>query len=120
VTSCSVIVDKDMCLTEGAAGNKKCFWLSDSTNTPYGGRCRDTADSNLLCSDVVDISECTDANLKDTTLDGKCGDYGGVCKTKCERLTDSGTCAASDARSGDCFEVKKEDGTFKECINQVC
>jgi hypothetical protein len=120
VADCSSIPGKGMCLTPGAAGSKTCFWLSNASIATYGGNCKDKADSNLQCSDVADISECDDDSLGGTTLKGKCAEYGGSCKTKCEKLEDSETCAASDIRSGDCFEVKDENGNFKECINRVC
>jgi hypothetical protein len=123
VADCSAIPGKDMCLTTGAAGSKTCFWLSDTGIVTYGGKCRDKADSNLQCSDVADTSECTGGTkLGGTALDGKCGVYNERCETRCDKLTNvtTETCAARGAHLGDCFEVKKGDGTFKECIDRVC
>jgi hypothetical protein len=123
VGDCSSILDKDMCLIKGAAGSKTCFWLSDTSMVTYGGKCEDVVDDNLQCSDVADISECSDGSkLGGTTLEGKCDVYNEVCKTRCDQLTNetTETCAARGSGSGDCFEVKNGDGTFKECVDLVC
>jgi hypothetical protein len=119
VAYCYSIVKEDMCLTTGAAGSNTCFWLKDTNVATYGGKCRDANANDLLCSDVADASECNDVKLKDTTLEGICGDYGGSCETKCGELTNvtTETCVS---RSDDCFEKLDVDGEFVACIDKVC
>jgi hypothetical protein len=120
VADCPSIPDKDMCLTTGAAGSNTCFWLKDTAITTYGGKCRDTNANNLLCSDVADMSECTDDILKNTILNGKCGDYGGVCKLRCEYVTISGE-DICNGRTDECFWLKGSSSTSDDdvCVEKV-
>jgi hypothetical protein len=93
------------------------IYLSEDGNDD-GGSCY-AKNSTHTCEEINRSSQCVSGgNIG--VLNGKCGIYGGICKTKCSELGTEITTCTSDNRVNDCFLLENGDGSANSCVNKVC
>jgi hypothetical protein len=67
---------------------------------------------------ILNTDQCNSEDLTGTSLSGKCGIYGGVCKQLCSNIVSSND--ACNTRGDDCFWLwENPSGSQGECVEKV-